>query len=182
MEDRVYVIKRNDGWYMSNFDDDDVDNKKVYWVEKLRDAEFYSAGMIIEADYNDLPEKERKQSRIVEIKIVDNSINSLFKVGDKVITFSGLKGVITKICDCERCRKRGFLEADVKYENGDEEIITHYDFVQGFRLFYSIGDKIYGNLMDIEYLIDNIKDCEEMIKRFKKQIKSIEKLKLKEKQ
>lgn len=166
---------------MMNFDDEDIDNKKVYWAEKLRDAEFYSAGMIIEADYNDMPEKERKRSRIVEVKIVDNSINSLFKVGDKVITYTGLKGVIIKICDCGMCRKRGFLEADVKYENGDEEIITHYDFVQGFRLFYSIGDKIYGNLENVDYLIDDIKGCQETIKRKKKQIKTIEKLKLKEK-
>lgn len=181
MEDRVYVIKRNDGWYMSNFDDDDVDNKKVYWSEKLRDAEFYSAGMIVEADYNDMPEEERKRSRIVEVKIVDNSINSFFKVGDKVITYTGLKGVITEICDCERCRERGFLEATVKYENGDEGYITHYDFIKGFNLFYSIGNNIYGNLENVDYLIDDIKGCQETIKRKKKQIKTIEKLKLKEK-
>ena len=177
MEDRVYVIKRDNGWYMANFDDDNVDNKKVYWTEKLRNAVFYSDRMIIETNYNDLPKKEQKQSRIVEIKLFDDNINSLFKVGDKVITVTGLKGVVTEICNCDRCKERGFLEATVKYEDGDEANIDYYDFMRDFKYFYSIGDKVYGNLDDLEYLTNQIKECQQEINQKKKQIKLIKKLK-----
>lgn len=177
MEDRVFVIKRNDGWYMSNFDDDDVDNKKVYWTENLSDAEFYSAEIIIRADYNDLPEKERKQSRIVEVKLFENSLNPLFKVGDKVITSDGKKGVITSICDCEYCQRRGFLEPYVEYEDGSNGTIDIVDFENGFDDYYFIGDKVYGNLDDISELTKFIKIYQSSIKQMKKQIKLIQKLK-----
>lgn len=178
MEDRVYVIKRNDGWYMSNFDDDDIDNKKIYWTEKLRDADFYSAKMIIEADYKDLPEKERKQSRIVEVKLFENSLNPLFKVGDKVVTSMGKEGVITSICDCEMCQQRGFLESNVRYEDGEYGIIDIVDFENNFDDYYSIGDKVYGNILaDITILKDYIKRQQFSINETKKQIKLIQKLK-----
>lgn len=177
MEDRVYVIKRDDGWYMANFDDEDENKKRVYWSEKLRDADFYSAKMIIKADYRDLPEKERKQSRIVEVKLFDNTPKPLFKVGDKVITSDGRKGVIVDICNCELCQRRGFLNSEVIYEDGNDGIIDNIDFENGFRDYYSIGDTIFGNLEDISQLNKWLETYKSRIKWTKKQINHIQKLK-----
>lgn len=70
-----------------------------------------------------------------------------FKVGDKVITSDGRTGTITSICDCERCKKRGFYEPDVEMNFGVGRIwITDTDKENGFLNFYQIGDYVFGNV------------------------------------
>lgn len=70
-----------------------------------------------------------------------------FKVGDKVITNDGRVGVIKSICDCDRCKKRGFYETNVKMTIGNDQIwITDTDKNNGFVSFYQIGDQIFGNV------------------------------------
>ena len=70
-----------------------------------------------------------------------------FKVGDKVITDDGRTGIITDICDCDRCKKRGFYEPRVKMTIGNGQIwITDTDKENGFISFYQIGDQIFGNV------------------------------------
>ena len=70
-----------------------------------------------------------------------------FKVGDKVITDDGRVGVIKSICDCDKCKKRGFYEPNVKMTIGDNQIwITDTDKKNGFISFYQIGDQVFGNV------------------------------------
>ena len=70
-----------------------------------------------------------------------------FKVGDEVITDDGRVGVIKSICDCDRCKKRGFYEPGVKMTIGDIQIwITDTDKNNGFIGFYQIGDQVFGNI------------------------------------
>lgn len=70
-----------------------------------------------------------------------------FKVGDQVITDDGRVGVIESICDCDRCKKRGFYEPNVKMTIGNGQIwITDTDKKNGFISFYQIGDRVFGNI------------------------------------
>ena len=70
-----------------------------------------------------------------------------FKVGDKVITDDGRVGVIESICDCDRCKKRGFYEPRVKMTIGECQIyIIDTDKKNGFISFYKIGDQVFGNV------------------------------------
>lgn len=70
-----------------------------------------------------------------------------FKVGDQVITDDGRTGVIESICDCDRCKKRGFYEPNVKMTIGNGQIwITDTDKENGFISFYQIGDRVFGNI------------------------------------
>ena len=70
-----------------------------------------------------------------------------FKVGDKVIADDGRTGTITDICTCDRCKKRGFYEPTVKMDIGVCQIwITDTDKENGFRSFYQIGDRVFGNV------------------------------------
>lgn len=70
-----------------------------------------------------------------------------FKVGDKVFTDDGRVGKIESICDCERCKNRGFYEPKVKMDVGNDQIwITDTDKENGFISFYQIGDKVFGNI------------------------------------
>jgi hypothetical protein len=70
-----------------------------------------------------------------------------FKVGDKVITDDGRSGTIISICDCDRCKKRGFYEPKVQMDIGVCQIwITDTDKENGFMSFYQIGDRVFGNI------------------------------------
>lgn len=70
-----------------------------------------------------------------------------FKVGDIVIVDDGRAGVIEDICDCNRCRDRGFYEPRVKMTIGNDQIwITDTDKKNGFISFYRIGDQVFGNV------------------------------------
>lgn len=70
-----------------------------------------------------------------------------FKVGDQVIADDGRVGKITDICDCDRCKERGFYEPRVKTCIGNDQIwITDTDKENGFINFYKIGDRIFGNI------------------------------------
>lgn len=87
-----------------------------------------------------------------------------FKVGDQVITDDGCVGIIESICDCDRCKKRGFYEPRVRMTIGNDQIwITDTDKKNGFISFYQIGDKVFGNVDEeakerIEQRIDELQD------------------------
>lgn len=76
--------------------------------------------------------------------VIENEIG-LFRVGDEVITSDGRKGKIVDICHCENCRRRGFYEPKVLYEDEKVEDITKTDKELNFCDFYKIGDVIFGN-------------------------------------
>lgn len=68
-----------------------------------------------------------------------------FRVGDRVITADGRTGTITDICICDRCKERGFYEPTVTFDN-HREYISISDKNDGFKSYYSIGDRVFGNL------------------------------------
>lgn len=76
-----------------------------------------------------------------------NELTYGFKVGDQVITDDGRVGVIKSICDCDRCKNRGFYEPKVKMTIGSDQIwISDTDKKNGFISFYKIGDQVFGNI------------------------------------
>jgi hypothetical protein len=99
-----------------------------------------------------------------------------FKVGDEVITDDGRVGVITDICDCERCKERGFYEPVVEMKIGSQIYITDTDKKNGFISYYKIGDRVFGNIDD-KYLHSHLKTYTEAIKEIEAQLNVIEGLK-----
>lgn len=102
-----------------------------------------------------------------------------FKVGDKVITDDGRTGTIIDICDCDRCKKRGFYEPKVAMNVGVDRIwITDADKENGFRSFYQIGDRVFGNV-DKEaskYISERIVELKYDAARYEAQLDMIKKL------
>ena len=83
-----------------------------------------------------------------------------FQVGDVVVTSIGETGYIDSICDCGRCKARGFYEPQVRLTEGVYDIyITDNDKNNGFSNFYKIGKYVFGNV-DKESIQHNI-DVEE---------------------
>lgn len=65
-----------------------------------------------------------------------------FHVGDYVEDVTGRIGYINSICQCKRCKERGFYELCVMYNNGDCDYITVYEYEQyeqGFPNYNRIG-------------------------------------------
>ena len=103
-----------------------------------------------------------------------------FKVGDKVITSTGEVGVIEGICDCYRCKQRGFYEPKVKLIHGVYDIyITDNDKENGFSSFYEIGKYKFGNIdkdsinRDIELETHNIEEAVKRLEEYRKQLERI---------
>ena len=100
-----------------------------------------------------------------------------FKVGDTVITDTGVVGVIEDICDCDRCKARGFYEPTVKITDGADDTIwiTDTDKENGFRSFYQIGKYKFGNIDKesvecwIENENNNIKVASKRLEEYEKQ-------------
>ena len=106
------------------------------------------------------------------LQMTDEDIELLrytFKVGDQVITSTGQVGKITNICTCERCRERGFYEPIVKMDNGETEDITISDKKNGFKYYYSIGDRVFGNI-DEESVLEDIATTKSKIKQLQKEL------------
>lgn len=99
----------------------------------------------------------------------------MFEVGDKVITSKGEIGVITKICTCDGCKARGFNELQIKTILGNCTInCTDSDKADGFKSFYSIGNKVYGNLDDIDVMFE-ISSLKRQIKEKQEELETAEK-------
>lgn len=103
-----------------------------------------------------------------------------FKVGDKVITSTGQTGVIESICDCKRCKERGFCEPNVKTINGVGKIyITDNDKRVGFKSFYQIGEYLFGNIdkesvgYDIENESRKIEEATNNMYTYKRQLERL---------
>lgn len=104
-----------------------------------------------------------------------------FKVGDVVITDTGAVGVIEDICDCDRCKARGFYEPKVKVANGADDTIwiTNTDKENGFISFYQIGKYKFGNIdresveNSIKWANDSVKESIKRLKEYKKQLKRL---------
>jgi hypothetical protein len=91
-----------------------------------------------------------------------------FKVGDKVITDDGRTGTITDICTCDRCKERGFYEPTVDF--GDyTDYIMFSEKNDGFKSYYQIGDRVFGNL-DEESVNKEIDECQKKMLRLYEQL------------
>lgn len=74
-----------------------------------------------------------------------------FKAGDEIITAQGEVGHIIHVCDCDRCKERGFDE--ITWEKGkDHRYITVFDAQNGFCDFYQIGKYTFGYMDKIPVL------------------------------
>lgn len=62
-------------------------------------------------------------------------MNYEFHVGDYVEDVDGRVGYISDICTCEKCRERGWYEPSIRYTDGTEDYISHYD-VDGIPAYY----------------------------------------------
>ena len=107
-----------------------------------------------------------------------------FKVGDEVINSRGSKGVIIEICNCDRCKDRGFLEPQVTNTLGADYIyITDLDKSNGFSNYYKIGEYMFGNIdeasviSDIKNTTENIRELEKRLYDLKCQLRLINQLK-----
>ena len=100
-----------------------------------------------------------------------------FKVGDKVITSEGLTGVVKEVCTCSECKRRGFYELTVEMEDGSTEWIMRTDQERGFNKYYSIGNRVFGNL-DEEYVRKEIDECKQRTLQLYNQLNTIHVLKM----
>lgn len=99
-----------------------------------------------------------------------------FNVGDKVITTDGRVGEIVDICDCEACRRRGYLEPTwVVYGDLDPNYITITDAQLDFHTFYKIGDYRFADFEKGEVLRD-MAYHEDELKKLRKQLRTIEEI------
>ena len=108
-----------------------------------------------------------------EKTMTDNELTCGFKVGDEVITADGRTGVIDSVCECERCKERGFYEPSVRLKSGAYDIyITNLDKENGFANFYLIGKKVFGNI-DIKSVEDDIERKKATIRLAEKELSSL---------
>ena len=91
------------------------------------------------------------------------------KVGDTVIRKDGLKGKVLSVCDCEECKKRGFYEPFVEWENGELFYPTIHNANKDFKDFYLIGHTVLGNKSTEEELEELIANKEKEIQQAKKE-------------
>lgn len=85
-------------------------------------------------------------------------MNYEFHVGDYVEDVDGRVGYISEICTCEKCKARGWYEPSIRYTDGTEDYISHYD-VDGIPTYYKrIGtyDFTKEEKKKIEHLEDNL--------------------------
>lgn len=113
-----------------------------------------------------------------DISLMETKYN--FQIGDEVITSTGQVGIVESICDCDKCKARGFYEPKVKLTSGVDDIyITDNDKNNGFKYFYKIGKYKFGNVdkesigSDIEREIQNIEASNNRLKEYNKQLERI---------
>lgn len=107
-----------------------------------------------------------------------NISDYVFNVGDEVITIDGERGYISSICDCERCKERGFFEPVWLDEDGDPCDITNVEAEGGFSSYYKIGNYRFNPFnKDGEYGVKSqIASVEGWLARLKKRLALIEEL------
>lgn len=62
-----------------------------------------------------------------------------FHVGDYVEDIDGNVGYIDFICDCDKCKERGFNEPRIRYKSGETDYITVYQLNNLEKSYRRIG-------------------------------------------
>lgn len=100
-----------------------------------------------------------------------------FKVGDVVITTYGDTGKIDYICECNRCKERGFNEPQWSCDDDKDDIgyITDYDAKNNFPGYYQIGE-YHFHPFDKRTVLNGIAEAEKNLECLRKRLKVIEEL------
>lgn len=97
-----------------------------------------------------------------------------FNIDDEVITTDGRHGKIVDICDCERCRSRGFLEPFWQPSDGGTEICISIGIANAnFDGYHKIG-KYEFNDLDKAGVLLSIDSCESELLKLREQLIFIE--------
>ena len=129
------------------------------------------------AKFDSIKEQLKHEEDIFDM--TDEEIELLrytFKVGDKVITANGRTGKITGICTCDQCKQRGFYEANIEFNDKDTDYLMISDKKNGFKAYFSIGDRIFGNL-DEKSVDKEINECHDRLLQLSEQLGTITRLK-----
>lgn len=73
------------------------------------------------------------------------------KIGDIAIDVYGNIGAVYAICECDRCKERGYFEPRVRFQTRDE-YITNSEMETGFRNWYRLGSCVWPEHVNIEDL------------------------------
>lgn len=89
-------------------------------------------------------------------KIKANESKYDFRVGDYVEDIDGNVGYIDFICDCDKCKERGFDELRIRYTSGETDYITVYQLEHLDKLYRRIGKYEFAKKAPIAKSIDSI--------------------------
>lgn len=79
-----------------------------------------------------------------------------FRVGDYVEDIDGNVGYIDFICDCDKCRERGFNEPRICYKSGETDYITVHQLDNLEKSYRRIGKYEFSKKHPIVKSIDSI--------------------------
>ena len=89
-------------------------------------------------------------------KIKANEPKYDFHVGDYVEDIDGNVGYIDFICDCDKCKERGFNEPRIHYTSGETDYITVYQLEHLDKSYRRIGKYEFVKKVPIIESIDSI--------------------------
>ena len=89
-------------------------------------------------------------------KIKANEPKYDFHVGDYVEDIDGNVGYIDFICDCDKCKERGFNEPRIHYTSGETDYITVYQLEHLDKSYKRIGKYEFVKKVPIIESIDSI--------------------------
>jgi hypothetical protein len=98
-----------------------------------------------------------------------------FNVGDEVIDTEGVKGAVTDICECNRCKQRGFFELEWMDDQDEFHYITDHMAKNCFVDFYKIGNYRFSNFRK-DWVLDDIERAEAELALLRKRLEVIEEL------
>ena len=97
-----------------------------------------------------------------------------FEIGDEVITTKGKRGRIIDFCNCDSCKRRGFLEPIwIREDDNVKDYITVHQVEFGFGGFHRIG-KYRFNDFDKDKILESMNWCRKELKQLKKQLDLME--------
>lgn len=94
-----------------------------------------------------------------------------FCLGDTIVTTDGIVGKITGFCNCDECKKRGFLEPFWEDEDS-EQFITIHTVKNGLHGFHRIGKHLL-HPFDKSWIEGEIKRAEAEIAQLRIQLATI---------